>query len=432
MALESTGECTAHDKHSEQECDCSAYTDATDIPGYCGDCYHRRQDHLVSRPGAVEKTSAVRSLLAGLAARNSKASSSKAGSSKAHTLFSHGSAATTSKKRNSSDLLAAANREANRGMRSSTTEEGKSKKGKGKEPSSKRDRSGDTFKVVSLQFFVPNRVLQSRRISGDKQSPKVLQVPEQYRAVPDRIETQSAELDGLAIVKTQGIKFDREADHEEIVAAFTKHLPLPFAYFDRIQREADNDEPVWYLASALKKQLVIVPSDRPDGSVVDFNKGNATTGFRNNRIFIVSRAPIPADLLQEWAKTTPSSFRQSLAADTSEEESGSDVVMSDESGDDDSDQPSPEKIPRKNKPSAKWTREPEILNDNTAHEIMGSSELIDLTSDEVRTSASTPDFLRATPRSPPIREAPPSPGRPDDFDDTGLGNPYDKDMKFIF
>ncbi|KAJ7704740.1 hypothetical protein B0H16DRAFT_1747468 [Mycena metata] len=280
-------------------------------------------------------------------------------------------------------------------------------------------------------------------------------MPEQYRAVPDRIETQSAELDGLAIVKTQGIKFDREADHEEIIAAFTKHLPLPFAYFDRIQREAGNDEPVWYLASALKKQLVIVPSDRPDGSVVDFNKGNATTGFRNNRIFIVSRAPIPADLLQEWAKTTPSSFRQSLAADT--KESGSDVVMSDESGDDDSDQPSPEKIPEKNKRrlfsrssdeeevkekpakkkkastiSTKWTREPEILNDNTAHEIMGSSEFIDLTSDEVRTSASTPDFLRTTPRSPPVREAPPSPGRPDDFDDTGLGNPYDKDMKFIF
>ncbi|KAJ7718286.1 hypothetical protein B0H16DRAFT_1740173 [Mycena metata] len=330
-------------------------------------------------------------------------------------------------------------------MRPPTTEEGKSKKGKGKESSSKRDRSGNTFKVVSLQ---------SRRISGDKQSPRVLQMPEQYRAVPDRIETQSAELDGLAIVKTQGIKFDREADHEEIVAAFTKHLPLPFAYFDRIQREAGNNEPVWYLASALKKQLVIVPSDRPDGSVVDFNKGNATTGFRNNRIFIVSRAPIPADLLQEWAKTTPSSFRQSLAADTSEEESGSDVVMSDGSGDDDDDdQPSPEQIPQKNKrrlfsrssdeeevkekpakkkKATKWTREPEILNDNTAREIMGSSELIDLTSDEVRTSTSTPDFLRTTPRSPPIREAPPSPGRPDDFDDTGLGNPYDKDMKFIF
>ncbi|KAJ7720709.1 hypothetical protein B0H16DRAFT_1738704 [Mycena metata] len=391
MALDSTGECTAHDKHSDQECDCSAYTDATDIPGYCGDCYHRRQDHLVSRPGAVEKTSAVRSLLAGLAARSSnlsKASSSKAGSSKVHASLFLGSAAATSKKKNSSGLLAAANREANHGMRPPTTEAGKSKKAKGKEPSSKRDREGDTFKVVSLQVIPCGT---RRRISGDKQGPKVLQVPEQYQAVPDRIEIQSAELDGLAIVKTQGIKFDREADHEDVVAAFTQHLPLPFEYFARIQREAGNNEPVWYLASALKKQLVIVPSDRPDGSVVDFNKGNATTGFRNNRIFIVSRDPMPPEILQEWAKTTPSSFRQSHAADTSEEEGGSDVVMS-ESEDGDSDQPSPEKIPRKNKrrlfshssdeeekpakkqkASTKWTREPEILNDNTAHEIMGKN-----------------------------------------------------------
>ncbi|KAJ7016808.1 hypothetical protein C8F04DRAFT_1280575 [Mycena alexandri] len=100
-----TGECTAHNRHSDEECDCTSYTEAADIPGYCGGCYHTRQDHLHSRPGAVKKTSAVQALLAGLGGK-SKAGPSKArgaGSSLGAVLAAAGS----SKKK--SALLSAAN-----------------------------------------------------------------------------------------------------------------------------------------------------------------------------------------------------------------------------------------------------------------------------------------------------------------------------------
>ncbi|KAJ7744084.1 hypothetical protein B0H16DRAFT_1858088 [Mycena metata] len=431
MSSESTtGECTAHDKHSDQECDCTSYTEAADIPGYCGDCYHTRQDHLHSRPGAVKKTSAVQALLAGLGGK------SKAGPSKARGAGSSlgGLLATAGSSKKKSALLNAANREANQGMRPVRDEEKKSKKAKGKEPAS-RKREADTFKVASAQVIPSGTVFKRIQGAGSKNK-KLRQVPEEYETVPDRVEMQTAQLNGLAVVKSQGIEFSRDADHEEVVA-----LPLPFDYFGRLQREADDDELLWYLATAVRGRLTLVPSRRPDGSAIEINKGHATASWRNSHIFIVSRDPIPGDLLQEWAAAN---MESSLSVDTSEDEL--DTPMSDAEVEHDS----PEKIPRKNKrrlfshsddeddekpakkkkASSKWSREPEILNDKIADEISGSSELIDLTSDEVRTSRSTPDFLRPVPKSPPARAA--SPGRPEEFDDSSLGNPYDKNATFKF
>ncbi|KAJ7165972.1 hypothetical protein C8R46DRAFT_1219743 [Mycena filopes] len=445
MAPESTmGECTAHDDDSKEECDCVQYAESTDIPGYCERCYHRRRDHFTSHPGASKKNDRVQSLLAGLVG-GSSSRDTKAGPSKPRASLASALAATGSKNKKTQSLFGAANRESNRGMRPTIGEsENKGKKGKGKEPPKR-----DTFKVTSVQLLPCGTKRLSAGAKDKAKDELVRQLPKDFQSVPDRQDAQMAELHGLAVVKyKRGIVFDREADHEQVVEALTALLPLPFAYFARLQEEASDsdDQPVWYLAAIAKKKLVVVPSDRPDGSVLDYNKGSGTTGFRN-----ISRDPIPEDILAEWLSTTSSVKRAS-----SQDEEDTPMSDEDQSADSDEDESSlaediplkknkrrlvsrssdedgeGEKPSKKQKRAAKWSREPEILNDKIAREITGSSgaELIDLTSDEVRSSASTPDFLRPIPKSPP--EAPASPGRPDEFDDSELGNPYDTLVNFEF
>ncbi|KAJ7733828.1 hypothetical protein B0H14DRAFT_3517285 [Mycena olivaceomarginata] len=379
MSSEPTGECTAHDKHSNEECDCIDYDETPDIPG------------------------------AVVAASSSKSKSS---------------------------ALSAAHRESNHGMRPADDGSGgskPSKKGKGK---NKKRR--DIFKVVSVQVIPWGTVVVGgvRKLIGDSAK------------IPDRVQAQTAQLDGLAVVNSKGISFERDASHEEVVAALTDLLPLPFNYF-KTTCEAEAEQPAWDLATPVKHKLVIVPSDseRPDGLALDFNKGTGTAGYRNSRIFIASRDPIPIELLREWAGPNSSSFKQSPTSDD-----GSEVKES--MSDDSEDSSSHEFIPRANKrrisscnsgdeddekplnkkhkmSSKKWVRSPEIFNDETAREIMGEP-FIDLTEDVHTSRHSTPDFLRKPPRSPPPREDPPSPGRSEPHHDPTLGNPYDQAVEFKF
>ncbi|KAJ7158391.1 hypothetical protein C8R43DRAFT_1124986 [Mycena crocata] len=437
-----TGECSAHDKFSDQECECTDYIESDDIPGYCSSCYHKQAFHLLSKPGASQKSSGVQSLLTGMFSRQDS-SKGKASSSKAQSSSLLSVVAGSSKKIPS---LTAAHREANRGMRPPTASASGSKtvtvkKGKGKE----RKRDEDIFKVVSVQV-IPGG---TEFVNGG------LQIPKKYSRVPDRVETQKAEVDGLAVVNVEGFRFRRSASHEDIVDQLTELLQRPFDYFARIQEEAGLDEPAWCLATSLGKKLTIVPSIHPDGRVIDFNKGNATTGYRHNRIFIVSREPIPADLLKEWEGPESSSFRRpasvhddesEVAGSASDEDNISEQIpaknkrrlfsrSSDE--EDNSEKPLKKKKAVITESSVKkWTRQLTALN-NELDEIakldeeigkLKDSEPIDLT----ESRPSTPDFLRAVPKSPPSFEDPPSPGRPEVFYDPTLGDPYDKNQTFVF
>ncbi|KAF8209153.1 hypothetical protein K438DRAFT_1960885 [Mycena galopus ATCC 62051] len=426
----STGECTAHDKHSNQECDCVEFTESSEIPGYCENCWHRRHHHLFSKPAATKKSNAVKSLIAGIMSRDAPADTgkSKASSSKSRGSMFPSLAAVVgaSSSKSKSSALSAAHRESNQGMRpeSAGASGSKNKKGKGKE---KRN----TFKVVSVQV-IP---------CGTKVINGVRHIPEEFNQIPDRVQTQTAKIDNLAVVDSQGIVIDRDASHEEVVEHFTQLLPHPFEHFARVEEEADDGERAWDLATPVKNKLVIVPldSDGPDGSTIDFNKGTATTGFRNSRVFIVSRDPIPVELLREWAGPSSSSYNlnDDDSGVLSDADSNNEHIpsinkrrLSSRTSDDD-DAESEEK-PRKKKKqvsSKKWTRGIEILNDATAQEISGSP-FIDLTDDARMSHA--PDFLRNMPKSPPAREDPPSPGRPEPHHDPTLGNPYDKSVTFEF
>ncbi|KAJ7195164.1 hypothetical protein B0H12DRAFT_1082245 [Mycena haematopus] len=179
----------------------------------------------------------------------------------------------------------------------------------------------------------------------------------------------------------------------------------------------------------------------PDGATLDFNKGTGTTGYRNSRIFIVSRDPISVDLLREWAPNS-SSYKESHSNDDDSEEvtflSDAESITNERipamnkrrlssrtsAEEDGSDEEPPKK--KKKLSSKKWIRSLDILNDEVAHEIR-DSQFIDLTEDEARTTRSTPDFLRNPPKSPPA-----SPGRSEPHYDPTLGNPYDKSISFEF
>src|ERR1700761_2441764 len=88
-----TGQCTAHDKETNEECTCEEFESSSDKPTKCLSCSHSFRHHLIEKPRSQKRSSQVNALLAGIlgskgnhskgAASSSKAGSSKASSSKA-------------------------------------------------------------------------------------------------------------------------------------------------------------------------------------------------------------------------------------------------------------------------------------------------------------------------------------------------------------
>ncbi|KAJ7732949.1 hypothetical protein DFH07DRAFT_968222 [Mycena maculata] len=454
--IPSTGECTAHNKITKEECNCTDYVESDEIEGFCAECFHRRQHHLLSKPAASQKSTNVNKLLAGLLGGVSSDSGKGkvvASSSKFWGATGSFAAAVTasSSKRKAPVSLDAAHKEANKGMRPPA--EGGSKKGKGRKQES---RAESTFKVISVQVIpCGTRFVQNTLEVPESDEQNVLELPAGFDRVPNRVKTQAAVQKGLAVVNSSvGIEFDRNTSHEDVVESFAQLLPSVFSYLAGIQ---DGVQPAWCLATPLRNKLSVVPSSLPDGSVLDYNKGNGTTGFRNNRIFIVTIDPVPTDRLgewkAEWEANNKSSFRKPVARTDADLEDEASLSEIERIADEDADaNPSPEHIPTMNKRhlfsrssgeeddddaekppkkkkalARKWKRTSEILDDEIANEIMNNDDFIDLTK-ENNTCASTPEFLRG-PRSP---IDPPSPGRPEVFHDATLGNPYDKNMTFDF
>ncbi|KAJ7633054.1 hypothetical protein FB45DRAFT_184391 [Roridomyces roridus] len=435
------GECTAQSKLDQEECDCTTYEEAPELQEYCGNCYHHKKHHILARP--MKKPSKVNNLLAGIAGRGSASSSKKPFSLAA---FSSRSGASSSSKKAAANLDAA-NKEANKGLRQAPAADANTakKKGKGKKP----EASADTFQVMSVEIIPCGTKSSQTSASG-------LRLPKAFQNVPNKIQTQLAVKNGLATMKPlkgeNGIWFDRAADHAETVAALTKLLPSPFEYFARIQRESGNEEePAWCIAAGINSKLSIAPEPRPDGSVLDINKGSGTTGFRHARIFIVSIDPIPAALLAEWASeaadSAEHSFRKPTAGDDdseNEEDSEEDAtivepkarnkrrlvsVPSDEeseAAEPEADQPAKKKA--RESTSRKWSRvrTPEFLKDEIAKELEAAADVIDLTVDEGKPrNLSTPEFTSYYDSSQWDYCA-------SLFDGATLGNPYNKEVKFKF
>ncbi|KAJ7689760.1 hypothetical protein B0H16DRAFT_1858077 [Mycena metata] len=403
-----TGECHAKSKDGDEECDCTSYEEDPVQSGYCSECYHREKAHLLATPGASVRKPEVRTLLKSLMEGTKLGSKLSLGASS--------SSASSSSRKKAVPSLSAANRESNEGMHSSKPG---SSKGKGKKAESS---ASTTFKVVSIH------VLPHGTEEGfDENRKKRLFIAGGHDKTPTNFQIDTAAAQGLAVFDSaKGFELDRAWTHEELAEALLGLLPFPFSYFERLQDEAGDGEAAWRLASVVSKRLQVLSNPAPAGKDVDFHKGNATSGFRHWRVFIVARQPIPREFLKDWAnQLNGASGSKDGDEFNSETNSGSDSASIEGS-------PSPEKIPRTNKrrlvskasgdedemipkkkgkgPAGKtWIRGPEGPSGSK------SESVIDLTTDENKANG---------------------PGRASSeesvFEDPLIGNPYEQGQIFEF
>ncbi|KAJ7171625.1 hypothetical protein C8R43DRAFT_978844 [Mycena crocata] len=270
-----TGECHAYNEQFKQECTCPVFREFMQT-GICADCFHNRNSHFKLTGKGAEKVQDIMSRILGPSGPSSSSTGGSATTltsiSKARKLLSMSGA--------SSSRTKAANSEANKGMRPGRVEVVKGK-GKGKETEtrsgSESRTNSDLFKVASI--FILHR---GTKFIGEK-----LQIPAEYNSIPDKVQIQSAQSRGLAVVdSSKGITLNRTWTHDELRDALHDLLPLAFPYFDRIQNKSQDDGPVWYLGGIAKRQLAIVETAHPTGADVDYHKGGGTTGWRNDRVWI--------------------------------------------------------------------------------------------------------------------------------------------------
>ncbi|KAJ7023810.1 hypothetical protein C8F04DRAFT_1193116 [Mycena alexandri] len=352
------GECTALDDETKEECTCTEFVDFKRT-SLCGTCYHYRQNHL--QPGS-KASKDVQSILAGMLPSGSSSGTTLGSISKARKQLTLAGSCTSARSK-------AAHQESNRGMR---PVRGDSGKGKAKAQETKDDKF---FKVVSIYILT----------CGTEFVDGVRRIPAAHQTIPNKHDIQNAVLNGLAVLhENKGIVLDRTWTHEEFVAALHGYFPEAFAYFEGIFDESIEDgsghQPVWHLATIASRRLQVVPIKFPTGANADYNKGPGTAGWRNNRLWIVSRDPIPSKTRAQWTSPDALDFNdptKQAVARSDDEETGS------EEEDTSSPEPSQRRAKRrtttiidderkkkKRKGSATFDL-PSIFTDGVANEITG-------------------------------------------------------------
>ncbi|KAF8147915.1 hypothetical protein K438DRAFT_1989368 [Mycena galopus ATCC 62051] len=405
-------ECTAQDTDAEDECDCTEFRRLKNST-LCRNCLHEEKDHL----GQSSSTKNVENILAGLVKSAGSDSRRTLGSiAKARAGLATAGSRSSKASSSSSSKAQAANEESNEGMRPQSRSKGKGKK---------KSTQSTKFRVSSIMVLPCGTKL----VKGED-GIRERQLPEGEQGIPDRVKIQKAVLRGHAVLQTEaGIELDRTDDHDELTQAFRQQLPYPFAYFSRL--EDKSDDPAWWLATVVNKQLQIVPTRRPTGTDAEYNKGASTSGFRHSRLFIVSSKPIPQVELDAWVD--PVAIAALQQPQDGEIDSESELEGKDLS-------PSPEPHPRWSKrrsdaqpedePGAKRNKEfsssneslffPEIFGDSIAQEIDDS--YIDLTGETAVSGGPSAAFVR--PATPPPKPTTNQTLSPEFKVDPSLGNPY--------
>ncbi|KAJ7465552.1 hypothetical protein FB451DRAFT_1561369 [Mycena latifolia] len=421
-----TTECTAHDEDTQEECTCTQFRKlkTTEL---CAECYHTRKHHIKpTGPATARVQQILANILHGSSGSSSSSSSGSSSSSSSSALQSINKARKQTTLSGFTSRSKAANQESNRGMRPILD------KGKGKNNSN----SANLFKVVSAVVLPYG----TKFLHGE------LQLPEEHQRVPDKIKVQTFVLNGLAVLRGEkGIEFDRTCDHESLTDALRDLLPLPFGYFDRLTLESDdpNAPPPWVLAAVVGKRLKIVPAIFPTGSDVDYNKGASTTGFRNNRLWIVSRQPIPQEVMEDWVQPEALAFRNAtgLATGSGDEANDSDSDASNSNSEPSglrrskrrstttnyaSDEEPAKKKTKRLSTSSKEFDLPDIFNDTAAKEIM-DDDYIDLTVDDSLQAPWSTSGGGSRSKTPPPKPNAVDPAFSNGFkNDPTLGDPYAK------
>ncbi|KAJ7748973.1 hypothetical protein B0H16DRAFT_1888324 [Mycena metata] len=405
------GECTALDEETKEECTCTEFVDFKKT-SLCGTCYHYRQNHLQPAP---ETKKDVQSILAGMVPSGSLFGVTLGSLSKARKQLTLTGASSSARAK-------AANHESNRGMRPVRDSSGK---GKAKVQEAKEDRF---FKVVSIYILT----------CGTEFVDGVRQIPGDHQTIPDRLDVQSAALNGLAVLReNEGIVLDRTWSHEELVGALHEYFPEVFAYFEQLFQDSMNDgsepRPVWHLATIAHRRLKVAPVKFPTGANADYNKGAGTTGWRNNRLWIVSRDPIPSKICMQWANPDTLDFvdpatkgaQSDAETDSDDERTSSEPQPTQRRSKRRAATTDTDEHKRKKKKSSAAFDLPPIFTDVVAKELTGS--VIDLTRvDDASASHSTPV-------TPPPKPNPVNPKYSEEFKvDPTLGDPYAQNKKYTF
>ncbi|KAL0573559.1 hypothetical protein V5O48_008392 [Marasmius crinis-equi] len=206
-------------------------------------------------------------------------------------------------------LLKSANNEAKNGLKS---------KNKGNKPKSSKKTNGKTRspKVYRLgTLFMDVSGTYKTTVDGAKVlNPK-------STVIPSRGTILEATQRGHAAEFRKGLEIPDDASFEDINELIREHLPKPFDYFDKVW---DQDYPPFVFASVEHRRLALCQHLlRPNGHEIrSISQGSSGKGFESNRLFIVTRKPIPQDILTSWSPSTIADV------DDNEEESSSDKACS--------------------------------------------------------------------------------------------------------
>nr|GAT42663.1 predicted protein [Mycena chlorophos] len=266
---EETSECFALDSDSGEECACEEFND--DSEGNCGACGHSRGVHFIpttkKKPAKGEVDCILDSMLAKGAPSKSAAATKGKGKAKATT-------SSTSSRR----LVAAADKESNKGLKRCPKDE----------------------------FRVSTFAILPHGTEFDGETGTLVVDPEKNSPLTNA-DLQSLITQGLAVSDpVNGFCFNR-GDYGTLVAQLKEHLPKPLGYLEMIQQPSRAP---FYFLTPTTSGFEIIQTARPTGARVSLSTGHASQGWKAHRLVLVSPKPIPRRIIKTWMSSDLSEFQQ--------------------------------------------------------------------------------------------------------------------------
>ncbi|KAL0562855.1 hypothetical protein V5O48_019223, partial [Marasmius crinis-equi] len=241
----------------------SSETDRNRVP--CKNCYCKRKDHDKTDPKTRKKKPGVKNLFDGITAKKDP--------------------------KEMKDMLLSANKEAVDGLKS------KNKKTAGKKEKAAQPK--DEPPVYRLKEIYMN--INGTRVETDPDGNKIL-VP-RVKEPPTRRDVVEAVQKGHAVQSRTGIALPIDGSFEDFNSILEELLPKPFQYF---KDTWDKTCPPYVFATIEGRpraemrlyQNVVTPSV---AEVEAISVGPAGKGFASNKLYLVTRRRIPADVVAGWS-----------------------------------------------------------------------------------------------------------------------------------
>ncbi|KAJ8086155.1 hypothetical protein PM082_004977 [Marasmius tenuissimus] len=218
-------------------------------------------------------------------------------------------------------LLESANKEAKAGLKS------KSKKTKAKDQ--KGAEKGKKKHLPSSKTFCLGTVFMDVRGTSKTTVDGLKVLKPKFAAVPSRRALFEATQRGHAAQFTLGLEIPSNATFDDIDKLIRKSLPKPFEYLDSTWNQSYPP----YVFAGIKKQKLELCQHllQPTGDEIQqISRGPTGRGTESNRLFIVTRKPIPQHIVASW----PPSSIADVDDDDADEDDDDDKSSNDEERED--------------------------------------------------------------------------------------------------